>query len=368
MAPDDQTSESGTNPPREVVDRAFGAGNRARLLKRYFESADPISPANAWQHVYRLLLWIDRTTALAHCYESDKAQPGRPWYARSLAFHDWLSRELKVAPAALAEQIDWLFREAVKDLATRVITSRSTMYERQRAPYASRSFPQPGEDPELAAIIREVLGDWMNPEPPAQVIADLTRRIHTHLSQENKRKNLVGEGFEDVIAAILVRLRLDTPLEVRTRVALHDLPGFHPPAPNEKIKKVDVGLVNGALRTLVTAKWSIRADREEQFMSDYQTYERLESMGEDFAYVLVTNEFDAARLRAACERRRQNAPLFTHVVHINPAAVDIVYRDARSEGAVAVRAHIAKGRLTSFATWLVQLGRNHAKQSGQDLT
>jgi len=362
MAPGNQAPEPDTNPPREVVDRAFGAGNRARLLARYFETAAPISPANAWQHVYRLLLWIDRTTALAHCYESDKAQPGRPWYARSLAFHDWLSRELNVAPVALAEQIDWLFREAVKDLATRVITSRSAMYERQRAPYAHRSFPEPGEDPELAAIIREVLGDWMNPEPPAQVIADLTRRIHTHLSQENKRKNLVGEGFEDVISAILARLRFETPLEVRTRVALHDLPGFHRPAPNEKIKKVDVGMVSGALRTLVTAKWSIRADREEQFMSDFQTYERLESAGEDFAYVLVTNEFDAARLRAACERRRQNAPLFTHVVHINPAAVNVVYREAQSEGAVAVKEHIAKGRLISFATWLIQLGQHRAKR------
>lgn len=98
-------------------------------------------------------------------------------------------------------------------------------------------------------------------------------------------------------------------------------------------------------------------------MSDFQTYERLESMGEDFAYVLVTNEFDAARLRAACERRRQNAPLFTHVVHINPAAVDVVYRDAQSEGAAAIREHIAKGRLTSFETWLVQLGEDHAKQN-----
>jgi hypothetical protein len=364
MTPGDQAPEPDTNPPREVVDRAFGADNRARLLTRYFETAAPISSANAWQHVYRLLLWIDRTTALAHCYESDKAQPGRPWYARSLAFHDWLSGELNLSPAALAEQIDWLFREAVKDLAKRVITGRSAMYERQRAPYAGRSFPQPGEDPELAAIIREVLKDWMNLEPPAQVIADLTRRIHTHLSQENKRKNLVGEGFEDVIAAILVRLRLGAPLEVRTRVPLHDLPGFHQPAPNEKIKKVDVGLVSGGMRTLVTAKWSIHADREEQFMSDFQTYERLESMGEDFAYVLVTNEFDAARLRAACKRRRQNAPLFTHVVHINPAAVDIVYREAQSEGAGAIREHIAKGRLTSFETWLVQLGKNHAKQDG----
>jgi hypothetical protein len=237
MTPGDQAPEGETSPPREVVDRAFGAANRARLLARYFDSADPMSSASAWQHVYRLLLWIDRTTALAHCYESDKAQPGRPWYARSLAFHDWLSRELNLAPATLAEQIDWLFREAVKDLATRVITGRTAIYESQRAPYANRSFPEPGEDPELAAIIREVLGEWMNPEPPAQVIADLTRRIHTHLSQENKRKNLVGEGFEDVIAAILGRMQIGSPLDVRTRVALHELPGFHPPAPNEKSKR-----------------------------------------------------------------------------------------------------------------------------------
>lgn len=357
MAQDEQEIAPETNPPREVVERAFGAGNRARLLARYFETATPILAGNAWQHVYRLLLWIDRTTALAHCYESDKAQPGRPWYGRSLAFHDWLSKELDVEPESLADQIDWLFREAVKDLSTRVITGRSEMYQRQRAPYSNRAFPEPGEDPELAAIIREVLGNWMNPEPPAQVIADLTRRIHTHLSQENKRKNLVGEGFEDVIAAILHRLSFETPISVRTRVALHEMPGFHRPAPNEKIRKVDLGLVSGTLRTLITAKWSIRADREEQFMSDFQTYERLESAGEDFAYVLITNEFDGARLRAACERRRQNAPLFTQVVHINPTAVDVVYAEAQSEGAVAIREHIAKGRLTSFEAWLNQLDR-----------
>src|SRR5438445_8531169 len=129
-------NEAGSASPnltQEAAARAFGSENKARLLERYFDRAGAVTPANAWQHVYRLLLWIDRTTALAHCYESDKAQPGRPWYARSLAFHDWLSRELNVAPAAIAEQIDWLFREAVKDLATRVITSRSAMYERQRA-------------------------------------------------------------------------------------------------------------------------------------------------------------------------------------------------------------------------------------------
>ena len=203
----------------------------------------PLRPPNAWQHVYRLLLWVDRTTALAHCYESDKAQPGRTWYARSLAFHDWLSQQFAVAPTNLADEIDWLFRQAVRDLATRLINSRSESYERQRMPYSGRAFPEPGEDPELAAIIRETLQGWLNPEPPAQIIAGLTRRIHTHLSQENKRKNLVGEGFEDVIAAILLQLNFHQSLEVRTRIALHDLPGFHQPAPNEKIKKVDLGLI-----------------------------------------------------------------------------------------------------------------------------
>lgn len=355
MFPGDQAPEPASSPPTEVIERAFGASNRSRLLARYFDSAGAVTSANAWQHIYRLLLWIDRTTALAHCYESDKAQPGRPWYARSLAFHDWLSTELNLPPTALAEQIDWLFREAVKDLATRAVASRSAIYERQRLPYADRPFPEPGEDPELAAIIRDALRNWMNPQPPDHVIVNLTRRLHTHLSQENKRKNLVGEGFEDVLAAILVRLSFHAPIQVRTRVALHDLPGFHRPAPTEKIKKVDLGLISGTARTLVTAKWSIRADREEQFMSDFQTYERLESAGKDFSYVLVTNEFDAARLRAACERRRQNAPLFTHVVHINPAAVNVVYRDATSEGAVAVREHIERGRLTSLHAWFSQL-------------
>jgi hypothetical protein len=71
-------------------------------------------------------------------------------------------------------------------------------------------------------------------------------------------------------------------------------------------------------RTLDSCKWSVRSDREEQFASDYRSYTELESLGQDFGYVLVTNEFDPARLAAACEMRRQNALLFTSVVHVNP--------------------------------------------------
>lgn len=354
--PADEHPGSPAAAPQGVIARAFGAENRARLIGRYFEQARAITTANAWQHVYRLLLWIDRTTALAHCYESDKAQPGRPWYARSLAFHDWVSTQLGVAPAGLAEEVDWLFREAVRDLAARAVAGRTAAYERQRAVYSGRAFPEPGEDPELTAIIREALARWMVSEPPAEELRTLTRRIHTYLAQENKRKNLVGEGFEDVLAAVMRRLPSFEGIDVRTRVVLHELPGFHASPPTEKVKKVDLALLAGVARVLVTAKWSVRADREEQFMSDFQAYERLESAGQDFGYVLVTNEFDAARLRAACERRRQNAPLFSQVVHISPAAVEVVYREGSAEGASAVRQHIASGRLMSLQAWLESIG------------
>src|SRR6266705_5646538 len=124
-------NEAGSASPnltQEAAARAFGSENRARLLERYFDRAGAVTPANAWQHVYHLLLWIDQTTALAHCYESDKAQPGRAWYARSLAFHSWISEQLRNTPGNLGDEIDWLFREAVNDLANKSLAARTATY------------------------------------------------------------------------------------------------------------------------------------------------------------------------------------------------------------------------------------------------
>lgn len=352
MSPTKDRNNTSSNSDQEAISRAFGAENRNRLLKRYFDGIDSINPTNAWQHVYRLLLWIDRTTALAHCYESDKAQPGRPWYERSLAFHDWVSKALDIHPAKLGEEIDWLFREAVKDLASNAITSRTSTYAEQRLPYEGREFPEPGEDPELVGIIKEILEPWMDQKPPEEELRKLTRRIHLYMSQENKRRNLVGEGFEDVIAKVISHLPVFQTLKIRNRAPLHDLPGFHAPPPNEKAKKVDLALIGQNRRTLISVKWSIRADREEQFQSDFDAYARLESAGQDFAYTLITNEFDAARLKAACERRRQNAPLFTHVVHINPDGVLAAYGQTNKGAVKEVRTHIGNGRLLSLNAWL----------------
>jgi hypothetical protein len=342
----------------------FSAANRARLLHEYFDSVDDLDPARAWAHVYRLLLWVDRTTGLAHCYESDKCQPGRPWYARSLAFHAWCSDALDSQPTELAEDIDLLFRRVTADLAATSAARRSALSPRaeaQRAPYAGRGFPEPGEDSELEALISDALAAYMTTAPPTPVLRDLTEQIRAHVGQENKRKNLVGEGFEDTLAALLTRTTgIGDSYEISVRRALHEIRGFNPPRGGDKTNKVDLSMVrrSDGYRTLVSCKWSVRSDREEQFGTDFDDYQRLESAGEAFAYVLVTNEFDPARLAAACDSRRQNSLTFTDVVHVNPNGPVAAYaapgagRRRSAGGEIRALAHIESGRLGGLASWL----------------
>lgn len=341
---------------RETVDRAFGADNRARLLAQYLDAALPVTPETAWLHVYELLLWIDRTTGLAHCYESDKCQPGRPWYGRSLAFHDWVSRAFGIDPAELGSAIDWLFRTAAADLAGRTREQQVKAAMVQREPYQDRGLPLPGEDPELVDIIRDVLGTHLMSEPSEDQWQLLAQRIHTHVGQENKRKNLLGEGFEDTLAAIIERLPGANDLTIASRSLLGEIPGFNPQGDAEKQKRVDLALwtAEGSHRVLVTSKWSVRADREEQFGTDFDAYVRVNT-GAPFSHVLVTNEFDAARLKAACLRLAGNAYLFDEVVHVNPQGVLTAYGGSQRGAARDLAGLISDGRLVSLERWLSSL-------------
>jgi hypothetical protein len=352
-------ASDGASPDEEVVKAAFGAKNRSRLIDTYFSSqaeVDVVAP-KAWGHVYRMLLWEDQTTGLAHCYESDKSQPGKNWYSRSLAFHDWVSTALGATPATLAEQIDWLFRRATADLAAEVMRNARRVAQaaaKQRQPYEDRGFPKPGEDPELVSIVKEVLGDHLAEEPSEEKWQLLVQRIRQYLALENKRKNLVGEGFEDVLAAVVRRTCRDPGLDVHTRRLLHDVPGFNRAKKGEKPNKVDVAVVraSSARRILVTAKWSVRADREKQFPADFGEYVNAESDGKPFEYVFVTNEFDPARLMRACEKLAGNAPMFTHVVHISTDAIKATYGAKPEPTMRRVLEYIEKGRLISLERWL----------------
>lgn len=344
--------------PADISSRVFGAENRRRLLDQYFTKAPTVTPASAWQHVYRLLLWIDRTTGLAHCYESDKSQPGRPWYARSLAFHDWVSAELGTSPTELGTEIDWLFIRGTEQLAATLADRERQLASRaaeQRASYAGKGFPEPGEDPGLEAAVQEELGRWLS-RPPPDAIQRLVRRIRAHLAQENKRKNLVGEGFEDVLASLIKRLPASAKIDVLARPLLHSLPGFRPPPSSEKPRRVDLAVIGPReRRMLASVKWSVRADREEQFGVDFETYARLEDASRDFEFILVTNEFDAARLSAACERRRPGGALFSSVVHVNPAGPLAAYGLELRRSAKRLAEHIQSGRLVSLERWLATL-------------
>lgn len=343
-------------PESSVVSRAFGAENRRRLIDRYFaERGEPLV-SDAWKHVYRLLLWADRTTGLAHCYESDKSQPGRHWYARSLRFHDWLSQQFGVLPNELTDELDWLFRHAVDDIAAGVTKARLAAAVEQRKPYAGRGFPEPGEDPDLEYIVLDAVGPWLHDRPPPEVLRNLSQRVHVYLGQENKRKNVLGEGFEDVLAAILNRSGLAGLKEATTRPPLHDVGGFYEPRGGEKARKVDLAVsTHGGRRVLVSAKWSVRADREEQFLTDFEAYGRLESSGRPFEYYWLTNEFDAARLVASCDRMVGNGPLFNAVVHIAPDAVLAAYGEKLARSQKRVPGLIDSGRLISLAQWLASL-------------
>lgn len=355
----DQDAGAGT------IKSAFGAENRARLINAYFakQSEESITPDQAWAHVYRLLLWVDQTTGLGHCYESDKSQPGKRWYARSLAFHDWVSSALGTSPGELAQHIDWLFLKAADDLAAYVLRRAAKVAakaEAQRKPYQGRGFPRPGEDPELVTIVKDALGPHLGSEPPPEVWDSLVQRVRQYLALDNKRKNLVGEGFEDVIAQVIQRTCRRGDMQVFMRRALHELPGFNRVRAGDKPNKVDVAVIRPSARTLVTAKWSVRADREKQFVTDFTDYVNAESDRKPFEYVFVTNEFDPARLMRACEQLVGNALMFKHVVHISTGAIKATYSqsgDGKSEAASIQRVlqHIEEGRLISLEQWLNKL-------------
>ncbi len=339
-----------------LVKAAFGAVNRNRLIQEFLSA----SADEPWKAVYKLILWIDKTTGLAHCYESDKTQPGKNWHVRSLRFHEWLATECGASPATVGACIDWLFRHVADDYARYMVSQYQRLLTRaaaQRAPFADSGFPEPGDDPGIVAIIRDVLGTHLTSEPSQEQWRQLTTRVRDLVSLENKRKNIVGEGFEDVLAAVIRRSDPKDALVAHARRPLHEVEGFANRRVGDKPTKVDLVIVRAAdrRRILVTAKWSTRADREEQFKADFQKYLGAESTNQTFDYVLVTNEFDPARLKRACDLNSGNSRMFASVVHIRPEAVRAVYGMQPELTMRQVVEYMDAGRIVGLDVWIESL-------------
>ena len=333
----------------------FSHPNRVALIDRYFRDRT-VEPADAWKDVYRLLLWCDPTTGLAHCYESDKSQPGRPWYARTLAFHHWVAEQLGVGDGELPDQVDWMFRQVIEQVAATEASRRAALAgraEEQRGEYGNE-MPVPGDDPELRGLIEPLLPEGPG-RPSDEVVRNILRKVRTYIASENKRKNLLGRGFEDVLAGVLSRIE-GAPAVFGAQVPIESIPGFRAPRSGDKTEKVDLWVgPEPARRVLVSAKWSVRADREKQMRGDFLTYVAANSVRAPFEFVWVTNEFDPARLVANATNTEGNRYLLDAVVHVSVDALGVVHElgNPSLKGTPArLKELVAGGRIISLADWL----------------
>jgi hypothetical protein len=82
------------------------------------------------------------------------------------------------------------------------------------------------------------------------------------------------------------------------------MPGFRRAAPvqmggrRKREPHPDLAIIErDVTHVITTAKWSMRQDRETQFQSEYSSFQMNKVQPTELTYVLITNEFDIARLK-----------------------------------------------------------------------
>lgn len=319
----------------------FGHATRTRVLESYFATAGEVAAENAWEHVYRCLLWIDQPTGLAHIYDSNHMQPGRNFHRRAVRFTDALCKSLNISTAELAGQIDYLFKGCVSEL------KRGKQIEVDKE-----------VESEFVSEIEQILrGEGLSEEragPLARQIEGLGRDFFTI---GNKRKNALGEGFEDLLYMLLQRVSRVPPQKIALRKRTSELPGFRrspprrPGATREREPHPDIAVVDGDItHVIVTAKWSMRQDRETQFQSEYNAYRHNKLQETELRFVLITNEFDVPRLNNVARAMPGGAGgyIFHQIYHINPALLV----ETQGDHIGAVRHWIGAEKILSLADFL----------------
>jgi hypothetical protein len=227
-----------------------------RVLAAYFAQAAEVTPENAWQHVYRCLLWMNQGAGLAHIYDSNHMQPGGNFHSRAVRFTQEMCRLFAVSRAQLPAEIDYLFKGCVAEW-------KSTR----------REDIDPELESELVAVIEQVLrgvdlGD--RARPVARQLETLSRDFFTI---GNKRKNALGEGFEDLLYLLLIHVARVPPEKIALRRPVSELPGFRRALPRRPgIRRArephpDIAIVEGGITHVITsAKWSMRQVRRLRFL------------------------------------------------------------------------------------------------------
>jgi hypothetical protein len=180
------------------------------LLKQHLAEFDSVTTESAWKFVYEELLWIDGSTGLAHLYESDKAQPGRPWHDRTALFTDLLCEHFdNISRNQLKERIDRLFRaclqkavELQQDTSLQIESADDldeTLRTLKFPPHSSSGRDAEQYTPDIS-LVTEFATLLMHhakmSQSQAELFAhDLVSRSRYYFTVERKRQNVLGEGL-----------------------------------------------------------------------------------------------------------------------------------------------------------------------------
>jgi hypothetical protein len=358
----------------------FGKDTRVRILKQHLAESGTLTAQDAWRFIYRELLWIDGSTGLAHLYESDKAQPGRPWYDRSVVFTDMLCDQFGgISRDELKLYIDRLFRACLEiliqghategadeDLAETLTVLRTVRSEPSELKLNSTTdsereiltyTPDISLVMEFAALLQQ---HTKIPQLEAESFArELVARARLYFTVERKRQNVLGEGFEDLLQLLVAKVSHVSDKYIRVRQRANHLPGFQSAnSTRERIEAPDIAIVRDErTQLLASVKWSLRHDRQKQLSDELDCYADLLSQQAFPRYVLITNEYDPGRLvnTDGLSRRGQKVDCIYHV------SLELLMGALHDHERIKdIRPLIATGRLRSIADFFKDMSEDYA--------
>lgn len=337
----------------------FGKDSRVRILKKHLAELGTVTAQNAWQFIYQELLWIDGSTGLAHLYESDKAQPGRPWYDRSVVFTDMLcDRFGGISRDDLRQQIDGLFRACLELLIKGDGTEEEADLAEALTALSEQDISTYTPDISLVMEFAALLNQHAKmSQPEAESFArELVARARIYFTVERKRQNVLGEGFEDLLQLLIAKISTVPDETIRIRQRVNHLPGFQSPnATRERIEAPDLAIVkNGCTQLLASVKWSLRHDRQKQLSDELDCYADLLSQEAFPRYVLITNEYDPGRLvnTDGLNRRGQRIDC---IYHVN---LDLLLGALHDHDRIKdIKPLIAAGRIKSVADFFTDISQ-----------
>ena len=152
-------------------------------------------------------------------------QPGGGFHTRAVRFTEALCKRFGVTPRKLGNEIDCLFRGCVAVLRAQPEQEEMDDLDEQL-------------ETELVTQIRAILvGEGLEDARARSATRKIERASRDFYTVGNKRKNALGEGFEDLLELLLVKAAKVPTERVRLRSPVSKLPGFRRPPPQPKGSK-----------------------------------------------------------------------------------------------------------------------------------